>query len=125
MDILEEYLNDIQQEIAPAILAAGAIAGIINAINMSVKVYKDYLTKNRRRCSDLPEAEQALCLLKVKSMAKQQQMKKLQQVASKCKQSKNPDKCMEKVQNKIQNVKHDAQMFAKRADQLKHKVGGK
>lgn len=125
MDILEEYLNDIQQEIAPAILAAGAVAGIINAINMSVKVYKDYLTKNRRRCSDLPDTEQALCLLKVKSMAKQQQLKKLQSLASKCKQSKNPEKCMEKVKNKIENVKHDAQMFAKRANQLKQKVGGK
>lgn len=124
MTKLNEYLNQIQ-EIEPVTLSAVAAgAGIANAINFGVRTYKDYLSKNARRCSGLPADEKAICMLKLKALGKVQQAQALKDKA-KCQKSKDPKKCMEKVKKKIDDFKHDAQMFQKRAMQLKKKQLGK
>lgn len=118
MKILDEYLQQLQ-EIDPVTLSAVAAgAGLVNAINFAVRTYKDYLTKHARRCAGLPKDEKTICMLKLKALAKDQQARALKNKAN-CDKAKEPKKCIEKLNRKFKELKHDANMFQKRAQQLR------
>ncbi len=121
MDKIESYLNHLQEIDPITLTTVAATAGVINAINFGVRTYKDYLTKNARRCSGLPKDEKTICMLKLKAIAKQKQAQTVKDKA-KCSRTKNPQKCMSKLLNKVKELQQDAQIFQKRAKELTKKI---
>jgi hypothetical protein len=78
-------------------LALGAWAGAM-APFVAAKVYKRYMSKAGRACAGVSGEDRNKCISKFKTKAK---IEALKAAASKCPQSKNPEKCKEKMNKKI------------------------
>ena len=121
MQIIDIYLEEIQtpqNEIATVLIAAGALAGILNAINMSVKLYKEKKKKNKRRCADLPDKERDVCLMQLKILAKSKQENKVKELLSKCSKTKDQTKCKQKAFSKLKEIQQDKNMFKQRLSKI-------
>jgi len=117
MENLDSYLDKIQlQEIEPltALIIVGATAGVVNAINLTYRTYKEYLTKAGRACSELTERERAICMLHYKIEGKEKQLSQLQKLVEKCKQNKHVQKCKIKLAQEIQKIKNEIKRMNER-----------
>lgn len=108
----EEIVNErfeqsnIISEVDPASAYAGmlVIAGLGTAGLFARGLYKTYLSKAGRACAGTGHGEERQkCIARFKINAK---IKALQQAIPKCKENKNPEKCKEKIQNKIQALQN-------------------
>lgn len=88
-----------QQEIG-AILAISAGSLLMTAY----KTYKEYLTKSARKCDTFTGRDKTLCMTKFKMEGTRAQMEKLRKSLSKCQEAKYPQKCQEKLQEKISKL---------------------
>jgi len=115
MNILEDYLNEIQvqQEIEP--LAIGVAIGAGSLLNLSYQTYQNFFTRAARRCKNLPEKEKAICMLQSKAIAKQAELSKIKSLSGKCAKPT----CKEKLKGKIQNISTDLSNLKNRIVQLK------
>ena len=85
-------------------IAATALAALI--ILVSYKVYKLYLSKAARACSNQGTKElKKKCIKKYKIEALKAQIKDLTSAKTGCKETKNPQKCAAKVDQKINSIK--------------------
>lgn len=118
MSNLDTYLERVQvQEVEPLLLSlavVGATAGIINAINLTYRTYKEYMTKAGRACADLTERERSICMLQHKIKGKQKQMQQLQQLASSCVKNKKVQECKMKIAKEIQKIKEEIKRMQER-----------
>ena len=129
-ELVEEYLNYLQEVPVAAAVATGAATGgmsfapvlaavsIFSAFNMAFNLYKTYFTKAARRCKDLPGKEKALCMLRAKSAGKQAQLNALKQASNKCMKTKSPEKCKKKFNAKMSKVGGEAGALKSRFQQL-------
>lgn len=93
--------KEIKQEVAgTTYLAISATFLLMNAY----RIYKEYLTKAARQCGTMTGRDKSLCMTKYKLDATKAQMEKLRKDLSKCKEAKNPDKCEEKLKEKIKKL---------------------
>jgi len=115
---LDKYLEEIQtepvQEIAPILV----VGGIASAIFAGVRLYKDYFTKNARRCADLPVKEKVICIMSLKVLGKRAQLNSLKKSLSKC-DAKIKPKCQEKLGKKIGETDQDVKVLLGRLVGLK------
>ena len=119
---LDKYLNKIHvQEVEPFLMSLailGTTAGVINAINLTYRTYKEYLTKAGRACSDLTERERSICMLDYKIKGKKQQLLNLQKLIAKCsraKEAKQATKCKLKIKKEMQKIKDEIKRMQQRA----------
>ena len=118
MSQIDQYLSKIQlQEIEPitALVLVGVTAGVVNAINLTYRTYKEYLTKAGRTCSDLTERERSICMLEYKIKGKSRQLEQLKKLTSKCSQNKHVQKCKMKIGQEMQKVKNEIKRMQERA----------
>ena len=98
---MTNYNNkDTKQEIATAYLAIGATSLLMNAY----KIYKEYLTKAARQCNTMTGRDKSLCMTKYRLDATKAQMERLRKDLSKCKEAKYPQKCENKLKEKIKSL---------------------
>lgn len=67
--------------------------------------YKDFLSKTARQCKGLTGKARNMCAIQNKIRANQLLLQKINEHASKCNRSKDPDKCREKIQPKIDKTR--------------------
>lgn len=115
-EILGEQTN--LQEILPAIpivagaaisLAAGMVVDkLLFFVNRSVQAM---FSQAVRKCGVYKENSQRnLCISKMKYAALSQKLTKLSTISTKCKQDKNPEKCMMKVNKHLEKTRRDLQI---------------
>lgn len=80
-------------------IAATVVAAL--AALLAVKAYKAYFTKAGQQCGKFKGEERKKCVAKVKAGAIHLSMKALQDGKRACKASKNPQKCMAKIDQKL------------------------
>lgn len=112
--IIDNYLDNLQ-EIAPVLIGISAVNTILMATNM----YKKHFTKAALRCKSLPDREKAICMLQAKIYAKKIESSIISSKIAKCSKVKNPEKCKNKLTNKIKEVSTDIKNFSNRVRQLK------
>lgn len=88
------------QEIGPTLMAISATSLLMSAY----KLYKEYLTKAARECETMEGRDKTLCMTKYKMEATRAQMEKLRKGLSKCEEAKYPQKCRQKLQQKIEKL---------------------
>jgi hypothetical protein len=88
---------------ATATLAAAAIAALV--ITVSYKVYKRFLSKAARMCKNLGGDAKTSCMNKYKRDSLKAQLGEIQKGKSICKKSKDPGKCVLKLDKKIHKIK--------------------
>lgn len=79
-------------------LAAGGVAALIAGASY---VYKRFLTKAARNCKEFGGTNKTKCILKYKIKAAQAAIQKLQSSKGKCKTTKNPKSCINKIDLQI------------------------
>lgn len=89
-----------QQEIGPTLMAISATSLLMSAY----RLYKEYLTKAARKCDTFTGRDKTLCMTKYKMEATRAQMEKLRKSLSKCEEAKYPQKCQERIKEKISNL---------------------
>ena len=90
-----------QQEIGPGLMAISATSLLMAAYRM----YKDYLSKAARSCDTMEGRDKTLCMTKYKMEGTRAQMEKLRKSLSKCQEAKYPQKCQERLQEKISKLR--------------------
>ncbi|MFW9871508.1 MAG: hypothetical protein ACFFG0_00190 [Candidatus Thorarchaeota archaeon] len=115
--VVDSYLDDLQ-EVVP-IVAAGIAFSAANALIGAANLYKKNFTKAARRCNDLPDREKAICMLKVKVLAKNTQLQALKSNLGKCTKAKVPEKCKEKIATKMQKLSDEIKFLSQRFNELK------
>ena len=116
MDKVQTYLDKIQQEQIMLVLSVGGL------LMTAYRLYKDYLTKAARACANLDPKEKRLCMLKYKIDGKRKQLVTLTSLLSKCRQTKNPDECLNKLRQKIEVCKQQLDYFRERYNTGKEKL---
>lgn len=92
--------KEIKQEVGTAFLAISATSLLMNAY----KIYKEYLSKAARQCNTMTGRDKSLCMTKYRLDATKAQMEKLRKDMSKCKEAKYPEKCEDKLKEKIKDL---------------------
>ena len=121
MNILDEYLNTLQEFEPVTLAAAGVVLGAANLIMMATRTYKDYFTKAARQCTGLPPHERSICILKAKYYATNVQLQTLKGSMSKCTKAKSMEKCKMKMFKKIKEVQTHMKGLVNRMKQLEKK----
>lgn len=117
-DIIEEYLNKLQEFEPISMTTLVAASSIFTIFNVALQIYKSHLAKSARRCKDLSGKEQALCMLRAKAAAKEVQLKALKKGSERCAKSKNPDKCKQSFNAKMSKVGGEQGYYKSRFSQL-------
>jgi len=112
--LIENYLNKIQTQQEQLIMAL-SVAGLFMS---AYRLYKDYLTRAARACADLPHKEKTLCILRYKITGKSRELAQLKRNIGKCSTTKDPKKCTERVQQKIDKVQDQLNYFKERYRKL-------
>lgn len=89
-----------QQEIGPTFLAISATSLLMTAY----KTYKDYLSKAARACDTMTGRDKSLCMTKYKMEGIRNYIQQLQKSLTKCEEAKYPEKCREKIKERIQKL---------------------
>lgn len=99
-NITEQYLDYLQEL---PITAMGAMTGMSIAMMSldAIKWYKMNLTKAAKACKNLQNEEKQLCMLDYKIDGKRKQIDTLKRHQAECEVHKNPSKCREQMQKKI------------------------
>lgn len=122
IETIEEYLNILDESEVANTMGFGAIVRTTFYGAMIAKVayelYKRYLTKYSKQCSDLPDNEHTICLVDAKYRAKIAEISRLRSGMSKCSQAKKPEKCRSILKNKIKEAEAVAKLAKKRLAQL-------
>jgi len=84
-------------------IAAGAMALLIIAIG--VLVYRKFMSKASKACKNYKGDEKNECLKKYREKAKQLKIQTLVKNRKACSKTKNPQKCVEKINKKIRGLK--------------------
>ncbi len=101
-----------------AVVAAGIIAaGFI--------VYRNYFSKIGKKCRDYQGVPKKLCLATVRGSATSKHIQKLQASKKLCSKSKDPAKCSNKVDQKIEKLKSKLNNYESERKRLKSIVGMK
>jgi len=108
------------QEIDPMsiMITISAASLILSAVNL----FKQHLTKGSRQCADLADKERSLCMLRAKGLAKKVQAAALKDSMNKCKKSKNPEQCKQKIQAKLKKVSSEVGYLNSRFADAKKRV---
>lgn len=102
--------------VAGALGAAGKLASAISpvsyafyalpyAIKAANFAYKNIFNKAHKACKGIPEEDYTNCIRKYKIKAMEAQAQALAKELPKCKKAKDPEKCQQKIQKKIKEVK--------------------
>jgi len=108
MDKVQTYLDKIQQEQVALVLSVGGL------LMTAYRLYKDYLTRAARACANLDPKEKRLCMLRFKIDGKRRQLTALTSLLSKCRQTKKPDECVDKLRQKIETCRQQVDYFRER-----------
>lgn len=87
-----------QQGLAAAVIAAAAIT-------LAYKSYKRFFSKAAKACSHYSGNQKTNCMTKYKKQAMTSQVSFLKKGMSQCSKSKDPTKCKQKIQTKINSIK--------------------
>jgi hypothetical protein len=125
MSSLDHYLEFIQLTEVPAAgiafglgkVAAGAggkIAGMSPAylalmtaphlIKMGKFAFNKIFSKAEKACAGMPQADKSMCLRKFKLRAYADQLRTLRSSMGKCKDTKNPNECKDKLNEKVKAI---------------------
>jgi hypothetical protein len=88
---------------ALAYMGVGAIVALM--AYASYKIYKNYLTKAARACSEKSGQEKKMCMKEFEIDGLTAQMTDLRRGLSACTKTKNPDKCREALNKKIGGIR--------------------
>lgn len=138
MSSLDNYLESIQTEAPiPAMIGKLAGAGAKRAAGMSpaymalmtaphlIKLgkfaYNKIFSKAQKACTGMPEADKNMCLRKFKLQAFTNQLRTLRSSISKCKDTKDPNECKDKLNVKIKAIQFKINML----NQAIRRAGGK
>ena len=83
----------------PTLVIAAAVAAA------SYAVYKRFLSKSARACSNQSGSAKTLCMQKYKKQATQARIRNMQSQMSKCNTTKDPTKCKAKIAKTISHLK--------------------
>lgn len=131
MSSLDHYLEFIQLDEAPAAIAfglgkvaagaGGKIAGMSPAylalmtaphlLKLGKFAYNKIFSKAQKACSGMPQADKSMCLRKFKLQAYTNQLRTLRSSMSKCKDTKNPNDCKDKMNTKIKAIQFKINML--------------
>jgi len=128
MNSLDGYLEFIQTEAPiPAIIGkvaaggAGKIAGMSPAylalmtaphlIKLGKFAYNKIFSKAQKACTGMPEADKNMCLRKFKLQAFTNQLRTLRSSLSKCRDTKDPNECKDKLNVKIKAIQFKINML--------------
>ena len=121
-DNVQKYLNKLQeeelQEIEPTTIAISAITAAFSVTNMAFRMYKDYFNKAARKCKNLPPREKGVCMVKAKLDAKKAQLGEIKRKASDCSKTRKPNKCREKLSEKVKKITQEVEFLTQRLRQL-------
>lgn len=85
---------------------------------MAYEFYKSSFSKFARQCKDMPGREKTICMLTAKANAKKAQINKLKSGISKCIKARNPEKCKQALQNKVNQASAVMKLAIQRANQI-------
>jgi hypothetical protein len=130
MSSLDHYLEFIQlDEVAPLVsgaakvagAGAGKIAGMSPAylalmtaphlIKLGKFAFNKIFSKAQKACSGMPQADKNMCLRKFKLQAYTNQLRTLRSSTSKCKDTKDPNDCKDKLNVKIKAIQFKINML--------------
>jgi len=115
MDKVQAYLDKIQQEQMMLVLS---VSGLLMT---AYRLYKDYLTRAARACANLDPKEKRLCMLRFKIDGKRRQLAALRSLLTKCRQTRKPDECVDKLRQKIETCRQQLDYFIERYNAEKEK----
>jgi len=113
MDLLDKYLNEIQEVVGSYQLGweAGVRGVMIGAAfwgavtTLALKHYKQHMSKAAKGCAHKEGIEKKSCIIKFKREALKKQILVFNSAKSKCAQAKNSEECTRKLGNKINKIK--------------------
>jgi hypothetical protein len=128
MNSLDHYLEFIQTEVAaPALigkLAGGAVktAGGMSPAYIALMTaphlikagkfaFNKIFSKAQKACTGMPEADKNMCLRKFKLQAFTNQLRTLRSSLSKCRDTKDPNECKDKLNVKIKAIQFKINML--------------
>ena len=115
---LEKLQEDNLQEIEPTLLAISAVSAAFGITNGAFRLYKDYFNKAARKCKDMSPREKSLCMVKAKLDAKKEELAEIKRKASQCSKTNKPNKCREKLGEKISKLTEQVKYLTQRLQQL-------
>lgn len=129
MSSLDHYLEFIQLTEAPvagavakvAVGGAGKVAGMSPAylalmtaphlIKLGRFAFNKIFSKADKACSGMPQADKNMCLRKFKLQAYTNQLGTLRSSMSKCKDTKEPNECKDKINEKVKAIQFKINML--------------
>jgi len=107
--IIQESINswksdNLQQELEVGTVSASIV--VVRAlIDLSKKLYHDYLNKAAGACKSKPIDDRATCIIKFKIKALDKQITNLRKNSSKCNKTKKPVYCKKQINGEIKKLK--------------------
>lgn len=121
-DKVQKYLDSLQedtlQEIEPTLLAMSGVGLAFSVTNMAFRLYKDYFNKAARKCKNLSAREKSVCMLKAKLESKKVQLAEIKKRSAECSKTRKPEKCREKLAEKIKKISDEVTFLTQRLQQL-------
>lgn len=84
------------------IVAGGALALLV--ISLAFLVYRRFMSKAAKACKKFKGEERKECIKKYREKAKQLKVQTLMQNRKVCSKTKNPQKCVEKINKKLRGM---------------------
>ena len=114
MSNLDHYLEFIQleneqelNEITPMM----ALMTVPHLIKLGKFAYNKIFSKAQKACAGMPSADKNMCLRKFKLQAFTNQLRTLRSSMSKCKDTKDPNDCKDKLNGKIKTTQFKINML--------------
>jgi hypothetical protein len=114
--ILDSYLQYIQKEETLQEFITVPMIAIL------VKVYTRHLSKAAKACIGHTRVSKTICILEYRLKAAQNIQTDLKKIIGKCRSSKNPQKCVLKVNNRINYFKRKEQKIRQQLSKAYQKV---
>lgn len=94
---VEDYLNVVQEVNVP-------IPYVIGGAMLAYNIYRDNLTKAQRICGNFYGDAKSMCVIQYKLDEAKKLLTKLKSTRTKCTTTKDPSKCMVRMDKKIEKV---------------------
>jgi len=114
--LLDNYLYIIQEDVTRLDEFI-----VLPTVALLSAIYKRYLSKAAKACRGKKSFERRLCVVSYKLMGRKSQILKVKQSIGSCSQEKNPDRCVEKMNNQVKKYNGDMTKLSNQFKSIKAK----
>lgn len=112
---VDKYVNEI---------AAVTLMSVTGLISIGLGLYNQFIAKNKNKCERMTGLDKQLCYVQLRIDANKQFIVQLRTSKKDCKKTRDPEKCLDKINEKIRKLNAELTKLSEELYNLRSKQRG-